>query len=299
MSSGKTDRPIVFFGTEPFSLTGTILSALIDNGYNIAAVVTKPDSRQGRGHKLTPPAIKDTAKRHGIPVWQPTKLADIADDIRALQPVTGVLVSYGRIIPQSIIDLFTPGIINVHPSLLPQYRGSSPVEAAISGRDGRTGVSLMQLVAEMDAGPVYAQAMYALDQHETRPELYDTLGQISANLLTTHLPAIIDNSLQPVAQDDDAATYCQLLSKADSLIDPATTTPGDAEARIRAHLGFPRSRIALPGDTTVIVTRAHVQMDQTDGLDIKFANGAYLSIDELIAPSGKTMSAESYLRGRK
>ncbi len=289
-----TSKTIIFFGTEDFSLIS--LRALVDAGFSIGAVVTKPDTRRGRGNKLTTPAIKDYALAHNIPVLQPTKLADIIPEIQKFDAPVGVLVSYGKIIPQSIIDLFTPGIINVHPSLLPLYRGPSPIESAIANRDGKTGISIMQLTREMDAGPVYRQVLYALDQTETGPELSDTLGMLGANILVQSLPAILDGSLAPEPQDDTQATYCQLLTRDMSHIDPQAMTPGEAEAHIRAYLAYPRSRMHINGNE-LIVTKAHVVMDTQSPLVIKFANGAYLSVDELVAPSGKTMSAEAYLRG--
>lgn len=286
--------PIVFFGTEDFSLFS--LKALVEAKFPVALVVTKPDTVRGRGGKLVSPAVKQFAEQHNIPVLQPTRLADIAPHIKALGTPAGVLVSYGKIIPQSIIDLFTPGIINVHPSLLPQYRGPSPIESAIAHRDAKTGVTLMKLAKAMDAGPIYYQVPYALDQTETRPELYATLGQLGANILVQQLPAILDGTLQPQPQDDAAATYCHLLTKTASHLDLSILTPGQAEAQIRAHLGFPRSRLHI-GNYDVIITKAHAVMDAKTPLDIPCQNGAFLSIDELIAPSGRTMSAEAFMRG--
>ncbi len=207
-----------------------------------------------------------------------------------------MLVSFGKIIPASIIDLFTPGIINVHPSLLPKYRGPSPIESAIINRDNRTGVSLMQLVKAMDAGPVYAQVPYALDLSETRSELYEILGMLGANILIKELPAIIDGTTQAIAQIESDATYSHLLSKEQSMLTPTTSTPGELEAQVRAHLGFPKSRLKI-GEYTIIVTKSHGVMTQKTPLDIECANGAFLSIDELIAPSGKTMTSEAFLRG--
>ena len=141
---------IVFFGTEDFSLVA--LEALVEAGFPVEVVVTKPDMPKGRGHVLTEPLVKTFAKKHGIQVWQPAKLNDINDDIAKLNNPIGVLVSFGKIIPQKTLDLFTPGIINVHPSLLPKYRGPSPIEAAILMGDQETGVSIMRLSAQMDAG---------------------------------------------------------------------------------------------------------------------------------------------------
>lgn len=293
MSSG-TSQPIVFFGTEEYSLW--VLQPLVKAGYSVVAVVTKPDTKKGRGHKFSEPAVKTYAIEHGITVWQPAKLTDIIDDIKALDHPAAVLVAFGRIIPQSILDLFTPGIINVHPSLLPLYRGPSPVEAAISNRDAKTGVSIMQLTKEMDAGPVYIQIPYVLDQSETKPELYRTLFTLGANILVKELPAILERQIPALPQDERQATYCQLLSKADSTLQLATTTPGDAEARIRAHIGFPRTRLRI-GQHDVIITKAHAVLDKQTPLDLECSNGAFLSIDELVAPSGKTMNAAEFLRG--
>lgn len=293
MSSG-TSQPIVFFGTEEYSLW--VLQALVEAGYPIVAVVTKPDTKKGRGLRVSEPAIKTYARDHGIAVWQPAKLTDAIDDIKALNNPAAVLVAFGRIIPQSILDLFTPGIINVHPSLLPLYRGPSPVEAAISNRDAKTGVSIMQLTKEMDAGPVYIQIPYVLDQSETKPELYRTLFTLGANILVKELPAILERQIPALPQDERQATYCQLLSKADSILQLTTTTPGDAEARIRAHIGFPRTRLRI-GQHDVIVTKAHAVLDKQTPLDLECSNGAFLSIDELVAPSGKTMNAAEFLRG--
>jgi methionyl-tRNA formyltransferase len=290
----NTSAKIIFFGTEDFSLTA--LTGLIEAGYTIAAVVTKPDSKKGRGQQLVAPAVKVLATRHNIPVWQPEKLTDIADDIRALGTVTGVLVSYGKIVPQSIIELFTPGIINVHPSLLPRYRGPSPIESAIKNGDAATGVSIMQLSARMDAGPVYTAKEHPLAGTETRPELYHALADIGTNLLLESLPAIIDGSRQPTPQDEDKASYCQLLEKSSANLNLTTLSATEAERIVRAHIGFPKSKVVIAGHT-VIITKAHVSEQQKTPLDLVCQDGAYLSVDELIAPSGRQMSGDAFLRG--
>jgi len=290
----QISKTIVFFGTEAFSLT--VLTGLIEAGYSIAAVVTKPDSKKGRGQKLTPPPIKILASSHNIPVWQPEKLADITPELEALNQPAGVLVSYGKIIPQRIIDLFTPGIINVHPSLLPQYRGPSPIEAAIKNGDTRTGVSIMQLNAEMDAGPVYTAKAITLNQTETQPELYHTLATLGTDLLLETLPHILDGTLTPIPQDHSKATYCTLLRKEDALLDLTALTATEAERTIRAHLNFPKSKLLL-GTHVAVIVRAHVSPMQKTPLDFRCRDGAFLCVDELIAPSGRRMSAEAFLRG--
>lgn len=290
----STSKTIVFFGTEEFSLTA--LRGLIEADYSIAAVVTKPDSKKGRGQHLVPPSVKVLATQHNIPVWQPAKLASINDDIRALGDVCGVLVSYGKIIPQSTIDLFNPGIINVHPSLLPKYRGPSPIETAIKNGDSITGVSIMQLSAQMDAGPVYSSKEYKLTGDENSLELYHALADFGTDLLLETLPRILDTSLSPIPQNEKDATYCFMLTKDDSLLDRSKLTASEAERTIRAHIMFPKSKLRF-GDHTFVVTKAHVSTQQKTPLDFLCRDGAFLSVDELIAPSGRRMDGEAFLRG--
>lgn len=288
-------KTIVFFGTDDFSLVS--LQALIDSGYNIAAVVTKPDRKSGRGHVLTQPSVKKLALKHNIAIWQPSKISDINENIKSLGPdVVGVLASFGKIIHKSTLDLFLTAIINVHPSILPNYRGSSPIESAIENGDKQTGVSIMKLTSEMDAGPVYGHIIHELSGNETRPELYETLAQAGAMTLISLLPSIIDGSIQPTPQDENKATYCKLLDKNNALLIPNEITAKKAERLVRAHLGFPRTKYCLLGHT-VIITKAHVSNQKQTSLDILCHDNKYLIIDELIAPSGRKMSATDFING--
>lgn len=291
----QTSKTILFFGTEDFSLAA--LKALVEGGFTIGAVITKPDARRGRGKAHMQPQVKTYALQHNIPVWQPHKLEELMTKITQFNNPVGVLVSYGKIIPQSIIDLFTPGIINVHPSLLPRYRGPTPIESAIANGDSKTGVSIMQLSAAMDAGPVYSQVEYQLNQNETKPELYKILSEQGAHELVRVLPAIIDGTLRPKPQDESQATYCQLLSKHDTLVDPLLLTAVEIERRIRAHLGFPKTRLPFL-DETPIILQAHVSSGDT-AYAIACKDNTFLEIDRLIAPSGKAMQTTAYLHGRK
>ncbi len=289
MSSG-----IIFFGTEEFSAIS--LQALIDANYPIVAVVTKQDTKKGRGKKLVPPTVKVIAEQHSIPTWQPHHLDEIIDDITALQPVAGVLVSFGKIIPQKIIDLFTPGIINVHPSKLPQYRGPSPIESAILNGDADTGVSIMQLSLRMDAGPVYHFTPHTLQGNETSPELYQTLGELGAQSLVTLLPEILSGALQPQAQDDAAATYCQLIKKTDGIIDLSKSAI-QLEREVRAYKGWPGSRTQL-GGADITITAAHVaETADASPLTLPCGDETYLTIDALKPAGKKEMPAREFLNG--
>jgi methionyl-tRNA formyltransferase len=289
-----TLKTIVFFGTDEFSAVS--LRKLIENGFTISAVVTKPDNRKGRGRELVKPIVKQIAEANNIPVWQPLKVAEITENVQQLDNPIGVLVSYGKIIPQSVIDLFTPGIINVHPSLLPLYRGPSPIEAAILHGDSKTGVTIMQLSAAMDAGPLYTQITVPLDGTETTPALEQSLAELGAQQLCTALPGIINETIEPTPQNDAVATYCKLLKKEDSLLDVTSLTAEQAERRVRAYLAFPKTKVTVAGHL-IIITKAHVSDNQETALDLVCADGRSLSIDELIGPSGKAMNAAAFVNG--
>lgn len=287
-------KKIVFFGTEDFSLHA--LSGIVNAGYSVVAVVTKPDSKRGRHQVLTPPAVKEYAEKHNITVWQPSKLKDIVENIKSLGDTAGVLVSYGKIIPQEIIDLFRPGIINVHPSFLPLYRGPSPIESAILHGDDKIGISIMLLTAGMDAGPVYGYTDIDLNGDETQQSLLESVANEGTKSLLQLLPGILDGSVNALEQDDTKATYTKLLTKEDAYLDVSTISAADAERKVRAHLVYPKTKINIEGHE-VIITKSHVTDTKKTPLYILCKDGAYLSIDELIAPSGKTMDAEAFLHG--
>ena len=286
---------IIFFGTDHFSLIS--LKALIQAGYNIAAIVTKPDSKSGRGQKLSQPVVKEFAIKNQISFWQPTNPSEINEIIKCMpDDRIGVLASYGKLVPQSTIDLFKPGIINVHPSLLPKYRGPTPIESAIENGDAKTGVSIIMLTDQMDAGPVYDQAIYNLDGSETQPYLYDALAKLGADRLVKVLPDIIEGSLKPNLQDNLKAIYCSLLTKDRQWLLPDTTSAPQAERQVRAHLVYPRTKIEI-NSHIITITKAHVTDGYLSPLTIKCSDSKYLAIDELIAPSGRTMSAKAFMNG--
>lgn len=297
------NRPIVFFGTEDFSVG--FLEALIKQGYDIKAVVTKPDTPKGRSQQLLPPAVKVVATKNSIPVYQPASLDSLAQDLVDISTATGVLVSYGKLVPQSIIDIFSPGIINVHPSLLPEYRGPSPIEASILNGDQKTGTTIMQLSSKMDAGPIYHQTSVQLKGDETQASLYKIMMEDGINALLQTLPAIIEGSILPKPQNDTQASYTKLITKSDGELNwqkPAI----QLERQIRAYNVWPRSRTKLFGQD-VIITKARVAPANssvagtvnTDGISfimIDTADGG-LQIDA-IQPSGKKeMPVRAFLSG--
>lgn len=292
----KPSKKLLFFGTEDFSLPSLI--ALVENGFDIVAVVTKPDSARGRSKQLVEPAVKQYARLHTIPVHQPTRLADSVSELAAYSADAGVLVSYGKILPQALLDVFSPlGIINLHPSLLPKYRGPAPIEAAILHGDTTTGITIMQLTAGMDEGPLFAQESYKITGHETKPALAVALSNRGADFLVETLPAILDGELIATPQKDSAVSYTSLISKNDGILDPLTDTAMVIERKVRAYRGFPKTRLKIKNTDVIITSVNIVKDDSSEDLVIHCANDTYLSVQELVAPSGKTMSGQAFKRG--
>jgi methionyl-tRNA formyltransferase len=291
-------KTILFFGNERL-LTGLpstdapILSELIKQGYTIAAVISHYTESQSRDER--PLEVAAIAEKHGIPVLLPNRPADIYDELDAFKADAAVLVAYGRIIPQKIIDLFPLGIINIHPSLLPKYRGPTPIESAVLNGDTETGVSIMSLSADMDAGPVYSQAQIPLDGTETKFEVYEKVSKIASDLLFDVLPSILSGELKATPQVGEPV-YCRLLTKEDAYPNPSDFTAIEIERQIRAYLTFPKTKMTVAGHQ-VVVTKARIVSSVESALDIICRHDTYLHIDELIGPSGRKMDSKSFLNG--
>ncbi|MBI1908094.1 methionyl-tRNA formyltransferase [Candidatus Uhrbacteria bacterium] len=230
---------LVFFGTPEFA--GQFLSALhADPFFEIAAVITTSDEPVGRKKELTPSPVKTRAMSLGIPVLQPTKLKDPAfhDTLRAFDADAFVVIAYGRILPQAVLDIPPMGCVNVHPSLLPKLRGPSPIISAIANGETETGVSLMLLDAEMDHGPVLAQTTFPVVSDETTSSLTEKVVAHGAPLLLDTLKQLAAGTATPRAQDHTQATFCALLTREDGKIDWAE--PAEViERKIRAYNPWP------------------------------------------------------------
>jgi methionyl-tRNA formyltransferase len=294
----KSSKPkLVFFGNERLATAiptdAPTLRALVNAGYDIVAIVanhTEPVSRSRRQLEIV-----DVAHAYHIPVILPSRVAEIKDRLVKMDAAAGILVAFGKIIPQEIIDIFPKGIVNIHPSLLPMLRGSTPVETAILNGLKETGVSLMQLTAEMDAGPVYTQKKLTLTGSETKAELAQKLLDDGCQLLISNLPNILKGGLKPSVQDEPLATYTRLLTKEDGKTDfmePAEVI----ERKVRAFWGFPKLRGRVFGHE-VVITSARVVAGHSDGNLVIKCQPGYLEILELIAPSGRTMSGADFIRG--
>lgn len=301
----KTSKKILFFGNERLATgvttTAPTLRALIEAGYEVCAVVLNNDRAVSRKSRTL--EVAEVAKQHDIPVLFPDKLKDVSEDLADYQAVAGVLVAYGRIIPQKIIDLFPAGIVNIHPSLLPKHRGPTPIESVVLAGEPETGVSLMKLVREMDAGPVYAQRTISVPGKTSKQALCDKLSKIGSEMLVQNLPHIIDGSLKPQAQDNSEATYDSLINKADGVLD-WTKPAALLEREIRAYAGWPKSR-AVIDKHRVIVTEADVKKTSGESGEYTVFNGNLiihcgvdsLEIRRLQPENKKEMPVEAFLKG--
>jgi len=210
---------LVFLGTPAFAVP--TLERLVERGHQVIAAVTQPDRPKGRGQALAPPPVKEAALRLGVPVYQPerVKRPEAVEYLRDLAPDAMVVVGYGQIIPQSVIDIPRLGILNVHASLLPKYRGAGPIQWAIANGESVTGVTIMQIDAGLDTGPMLLQAETAIGGEETAPELAGRLSAMGADLLVEALDGLAGGRIAPRPQDNTQATYAPMLKKEDGRID--------------------------------------------------------------------------------
>jgi len=302
----KKSPTIVFFGNERLATAVTtsnpVLRGLIDNNFHITAIVSNHEQSTSRLKRQL--EIASLANKHGIPLLLPKKPADIASDLRALRPDVGILVAYGNIVPENVIDIFPCGIINIHPSLLPLHRGPTPLESVLLSGELRTGVSIMQLVRAMDAGPVFAQSEVQLQGNESKQELADSLSELGAAMLIELLPAILDGSVVAKPQDDTHATYDSLLRKESGTIDwrkPAV----QLEREIRAFAGWPRSTTTL-AQKQVVINSAEVISGlgapgtlQPSNTLIVFCGKDALEITSLTPAGKKQMTGASFVAGHR
>ena len=210
---------IIFAGTPDFAASH--LQALIDSGFDVVAVYTQPDRPAGRGRKLQASPVKQIALENEIPVYQPISLRDEAAqaELAALNADLMIVVAYGLILPQVVLDTPKLGCVNVHASILPRWRGAAPIHRALLAGDKETGVTLMQMEAGLDTGPMLAKVFTPIDKTESSGELHDRLAVLGSNMLVEQLPKLLAGELKPEIQDDALANYANKLEKAEGKID--------------------------------------------------------------------------------
>ncbi|HEX6463130.1 MAG TPA: methionyl-tRNA formyltransferase, partial [Vicinamibacterales bacterium] len=209
----------VFFGTPQFAVPS--LEALIRSRHRVAAVVSQPDRPKGRGQQLQPTPTKLVAAAHSIPVLQPSKIRDdtFLDRIRALSPDLGVVVAFGRILPDPLITIPRLGMINVHASILPRYRGAAPIQRAVMAGDTETGVTIMRIESELDAGATFAMRTVSITPDATSAELEVVLAALGAQLLLPVVDALSEGTAVETPQDPAKATFAPKITKEEGPID--------------------------------------------------------------------------------
>ena len=210
---------VVFMGTPDFSV-GT-LEALVEAGYEITGVVTQPDKPKGRGKQMMPTPVKEAAEKHGLPVYQPRRVrdAEAIEEIRKMEPDVIVVVAFGQILPESVLNLPKYGCMNVHASLLPKLRGAAPIQWSVIDGDKESGVTIMQMDKGLDTGDILLVEKYTLDPKETGGSLFDKLSGLGGPLLLQALEQAEQGTLSPVPQEHEKHTYAKMLSKALGEID--------------------------------------------------------------------------------
>ena len=301
---------IVFMGTPEFALAS--LARLYEAGHEIVGVYTQPDKPKNRGMKMLPSPVKTFALAHDIPVFQPVSLkkteAETAEQLRVLAPDLIVVAAYGKILPDAVLQAAPLGCINVHASLLPKYRGAAPINWAVLNGERETGVTIMHVAPELDAGDMILAGSTEIGENETAAELYDRLKVLGAELLLDAVEQIQAGTAPRTPQDHTASTYAPMLSKELSPVD-WNRLAGEIHNQVRGLQPWPTACGEIQG-TTFKIHRTCVLEEQEEGkrpgavlradkngIAVVCGGGTVLCIKELQVQGGKRMQASAYLLG--
>lgn len=295
---------VVFMGSPEIAVP---LFESLREHYDLVGVVTQPDRPAGRGKRDVAPAVKVAAEAAGIPVFQPERIrkAEAFETIAGWNPDVIIVMAYGQILRQNLLDLPKHGCINVHASILPRWRGASPIQAAIRAGDETTGVSIMRMDAGMDTGPVYATHEIAIEADDNALTLSEKIAKLGADALIRELPRILNGERIASPQPEEGVTLTGLIQKEDgelNLGQPAAVL----ERLVRAYTPWPGTSIQM-GDMTLKVLRAHVDSRDSDApIGTRIIIGKYpaikaadrfLVLDEVQAPGKKAMAGNAFLGG--
>lgn len=300
---------IVFMGTPDFAVPS--LEALVKAGHEVCGVFSQPDKPVGRHqNRLRPTPVKAAALAHGIPVFQPESLRDggAVNVLRELAPELVVVAAYGRILPREILDLPPMGCINVHSSLLPRYRGAAPIHWAVVNGDKETGVTIMRVVPELDAGDILGQVSTPINPEETVETVHDRLALLGGELLAGVVEEIAAGTVRSIPQDPALVTFAPMLSRALSPIDWGRSA-AQIHNQVRGLVPWPAASTDIFGGEAVkvfSVTETGAKTEKNpgtvvcagkEGIDVACGDGKVLRILELQAPGSRRMPAADYLRG--
>ncbi|SDM63681.1 methionyl-tRNA formyltransferase [Fictibacillus solisalsi] len=298
---------IVFMGTPYFSVG--VLRRLVEDGYEIAAVVTQPDKPQGRKKEIKPTPVKEEAMKHGIPVLQPKKLRAEYEEVLSFQPDLIVTAAYGQILPSEILEAPQYGCVNVHASLLPEYRGGAPIHQSIIDGKAETGVTIMYMVDKLDAGDILTQVKVPIEEKDHVDSMFQKLSIAGAELLSKTLPDLIEGRLTPIKQDESKVTYAYNISREQEEIDWSKS--GEAiYNQIRGMHPWPVAFTRLNGQllkvwwgkkvkTGTEAEPGTVLETNKEGVVVKTGNSTGILITDLQPAGKKRMAATQFLQGAK
>lgn len=299
---------ILFAGSPDFVVP--VLEMLKNSNHSVIAVLTKPDRPTGRGRRLQANPIKVAAKSYQIPVLQPETLRDqaIQNELKALQPDIMAVAGYGIILPKKVIDLPKYGSVNIHPSLLPKWRGATPVQSSLLQGEKTTGVTIFQISEGMDAGDILAQESYSVENDQTTHDLYEILFKIGGKLLLKVLDQIEKGSLKPQRQNDKEATYCKIIKKVDAEINWELSAEELAN-QIRAYNDWPVAYTLFKGlhlriweakalsESSTLAPGTVVKVNKA-GVDIACGKHC-LRLLRVQMPGGKLISIADFINAHK
>ncbi len=297
---------IVFMGTPDFAVP--CLKELCENKYDVAAVFTQPDKPKGRGYKMIPTPVKKCALEYDIPVYQPLSLrkGDDAESsfetLKEISPDLIIVVAYGQILPQNILDLPKHGCINIHASLLPEYRGAAPIQWSVLDGKSETGVTSMKMEAGLDTGDMLIKKSLEIGENETASELHDRLSQLGADVLIETVKAVEDGSLTAEKQDDSISTYAKMITKEMSCLD-FNENAQTVHNIIRGITGFTvldekRLKVyksVIEGESSAPAG----SITNASNFTVVCGDGKCVRFTEIQYEGGKRMKTEDFLRGRK
>ena len=298
---------LVFMGTPDYAVN--TLEALISAGHNVAAVFAQPDKPVGRKHIITAPPVKVCAQKHGITVYQPNTLRDgkAEEILREIAPDAIVVVAYGKILPKEILNIPKYGCVNGHASLLPKYRGASPIQWCIVCGEKETGVTAMKMDEGMDTGDILKTVKTQIGAEETAEELFDRLSVITAELLVDTIDDLENGNITPQKQDEEKASYAPIIKKEMALLDFENKTAEEIHNAVRGYYSWPCAYFLLEGKRVKVIkaavsdntgAKAGTVIKSDDSLVIACKGGTAVELVTVQPEGSKPMTAKQMLCGR-
>ncbi|MGN0451028.1 MAG: methionyl-tRNA formyltransferase [Acutalibacteraceae bacterium] len=298
---------LVFMGTPDYAVK--TLEALISAGHNVAAVFAQPDKPVGRKHIITAPPVKVCAEKHGITVYQPSTLRDgkAEEVLKEIAPDAIVVVAYGKILPKEILEIPKFGCVNGHASLLPKYRGASPIQWCIVCGETETGVTAMKMDEGMDTGDIIKTAKTEIGAEETAEELFDRLSALTAELLVNTLADLEKGNITPKKQDEEKASYAPIIKKEMAQLDFINMTAKEIHNAVRGYYSWPCAYFFLENKRVKVIkaavardtgAKAGTVVKSDDSLVIACKDGTAVELVTVQPEGSKAMTAKQMLCGR-